>query len=129
LASRSGGPGVRLRASHELTVIRPEPRVAWFEAIVTGYNVAILDPAEGELLAYHWHQGGTSNVRSPHLHIAFGGSLIDARLASKTLSRLHLPTGPVASGAIVRFLIEDLGIEPIRKHWRQTLERDEDSIA
>jgi hypothetical protein len=43
-----------------------------------------------------------------------------------TLHKLHLPTGRVSIEAVIRFLIEDLEVAPLRDDWRAVLDRHED---
>lgn len=37
------------------------------------------------------------------------------------VEKLHFPTGPVSLAAIVRFLIEEVGVEPNRADWDRVL--------
>ena len=66
-----------------------------------------------ELFAYHWAPAaGESGRTFPHMHI---GSLVTAGSAflPKTFSRLHIPTSRVSLESVIRFLIEELEVEPI----------------
>jgi hypothetical protein len=79
----------------------------------------------GELIAaWHWHPTttrGDDKNRWPHLH-AHGVR------DTLTLHKLHLPTGRVSIEAIVRFLIEDLGVIPRRPDWGRVLEQHEQAF-
>jgi hypothetical protein len=83
-------------------------------ARVAGYRYEFRHADGPMLLAYHWHPVGVSPVTHPHLHL--GGSL-----GGLDLSKAHLPTGPVALPDVLRFAIEDLGVEPLRAGWRDLL--------
>jgi hypothetical protein len=74
------------------------------------YRYALLDANGAEILAYHWHPSGTSQVDTPHLHVS-------ARHANLDLSPLHLPTGTVTPISFVRALIAEFGVEPLRTDW------------
>ncbi len=41
------------------------------------------------------------------------------------ISDLHLPTGVVSLASIVRFLIEEIGVEPNRDDWDEVLRQIE----
>ncbi len=64
-----------------------------------------------EILAFHWAPDAAGNARTfPHVHI---GHMISGRgaFASDRFHKLHIPTGFVPVEAIVRFAIEELGVE------------------
>src|SRR5262249_11568026 len=91
---------------------------------IFAYRHHILDRDEREILAFHWHQEGKSRMRSPHLHLSSaigpvplpGGSIV-------TLDQMHLPTGFVALGDVVRLLVVEFGAVPRRDDWEAILNR------
>jgi hypothetical protein len=80
----------------------------------TGYRYEFGEQDGPELVAYHWHPEGQSNVVLPHLHARILGSAAD-------LSKLHLPTGPVTPAEVVRCLMAEFGVEPLRADWQSVL--------
>lgn len=86
---------------------------------ISGYSVTLTDGFENELLAYHWRPVGLSRVRTPHLHLGASTVGNDAIPINET----HLPTGVVALPDIVRFLIDEIGVEPNRADWKTILAR------
>jgi hypothetical protein len=80
----------------------------------TGYRYEIGEHPGPELVAYHWHLEGTSPVTEPHLHARIRGSSTD-------LSKLHLPTGLVNPDAVIRCLITEFSVEPLRPDWQDVL--------
>ena len=80
----------------------------------TGYRYEVSERDGLELVAYHWHPGGRSQVIRPHLHARIRGSDTDH-------SKLHLPTGFVTPVEVVRFLITEFGVEPLRPDWEDVL--------
>ncbi len=82
-----------------------------------GYSYQIRDEAEREIIAYHWDPEGLG-VPHPHLHLRRLTAPID-------LSKCHIPTGRVSLEAVVRFLIAELGVTPLREDWQPLLERNE----
>lgn len=59
---------------------------------------------------------------TPHLHIGSVNIAHDAPITPKTFNKLHLPTGYVSITAIVRFLIEELKVQPQHSHWSEILD-------
>ena len=64
-----------------------------------------------EFLAFHWHP--QSRVSWPHIHVRAG--------VEPALATAHIPTGRVPFEDIVRMLIDDLGVRPLRDDWRDVL--------
>jgi hypothetical protein len=105
---------IHLAARIDLTSILSELTERRFTGAVSAYSITIRLGDGAELLAYHWHPNGLSNVRGPHLHVA-------ARFTSPYLGKTHLPTGAVAIASIVHMLIADFGVAPLRADWRSIL--------
>ena len=89
------------------------------------YSYRLLDRLEHELLVYHW-QPGPSYVGpdDPHLHVSASlraaTSVVDEREIG--LDRLHLPTGQVTLTSVVRSLLTEFGVEPLRPDWSRVLD-------
>lgn len=96
--------------------------------ITTMYEYRLLDRRERELLVYHWQPGPRyAGPDQPHLHVS-------ARLLASTsavdergidLDKRHLPTGHVTMAAVVRSLITEFGVEPLRADWARVLDEAE----
>lgn len=69
---------------------------------------------EAEVVAFHWHPD-TPTPPYPHLHIG------PAATPPAFLSRAHIPTGMVYLPMILRFIITDLSVRPLRPDWHQGL--------
>ena len=80
----------------------------------TRYVVQVMDADERELLTYHWHPFGPSWAGFPHLYLG-------DPIAAADFAKAHLPTGFIPLAAIVRLLIVDLGVAPIRPDWQAVL--------
>lgn len=95
------------------------------------YEFRILDHQERELLVYHWQP--TSEFRGkdhPHVHVS---AALQARINAVTtraydLDKRHLVTGQVSPAMVVRMLIEEFGIAPLRPDWEPVLNQA-DQIA
>jgi len=91
------------------------PVASWMVDVV-GYYYAIHDSEEREVLLYHWHPRGNSPVATPHLHLEQG-----AQVGRAEIRDAHLPTGDVSMEAILRVLIEEMGVQPLRSDWELIL--------
>ncbi len=80
------------------------------------YSVRFSQSEEGECFAWHWHPG---SVTDPHLHVAAHHP--DAG----DLSRLHLPAALITFQAVLRFLLAELGVQPLRADWQRILSPNE----
>ena len=87
------------------------PGALWMVDVV-GYYYAIHDSEEREVLLYHWHPHVNSPVVIPHLHLEQG-----AQVGRAEVREAHLPTGEVSLNAILRVLIEEMGVRPRRSDW------------
>ena len=81
---------------------------------VAGYRYELHDQDGQELIAYHWHPLGNSPIATPHLHVT-------ARMSGFDLSKAHLPTGIVPLLAVLRCLITEFGVAPLRPDWDEIL--------
>jgi len=90
------------------------------------YSMALLDVQERELLVYHWHPVSRfEGLDHPHLHVSAAlTAQVDATTRREIgLDKLHLPTGQVSLAAVIRMLITEFGIAPLRHDWRDVLDR------
>ena len=101
-----GGPSeflFRLQEFYRVEEIG-HPRTLWNVDVVE-YYYTILDSEEREVLLYHWHPRGNSLVEAPHLHLGQG-----AQVRRAEIQVAHLPTGDVSLHAVLRLLIEEMGV-------------------
>jgi hypothetical protein len=110
--------------SYEFSISLRDVAMPTTQVDVSGYSVTLADGFENELLAYHWHPIGLSHVRTPHLHL--GASTV--RNDAIPINETHLPTGVVTLPEIVRYLIEEIGVEPNRADWKTILVRVEPDL-
>jgi hypothetical protein len=94
-----------------------------------GYSYDVLDADERELITFHWHPQGPSDVRTPHLHVSGVPPILLPKRPSghdappHDLRRAHIPTGIVGLDQLLFMLIRDLGVEPRDPRWDQILAR------
>ena len=84
--------------------------------VVGSYSYEIHDADGREVLLYHWHPRGSSAIVIPHLHLEQG-----AGVRREEVRNAHLPTGEVSLKAILRVLIEEMGVRPLRSDWESIL--------
>jgi hypothetical protein len=82
------------------------------------YRYEVNDAAGLELLACHWHPGGRSRWKLPHLHVSGG-----------RLDGLHLPSSRVSIEALLRVLVAELEVRPLRADWPAILDAAEQAFA
>lgn len=107
---------------------RGGPLLFAVECMFTMYEYRLLDRRERELLVYHWQPGPSyAGPDHPHLHVSASlnaaTSAIDQRQID--LDKLHLPAGRVTLTAVVRSLITEFEVEPLRSDWMRVLDEAE----
>ena len=90
----------------------PSSRTAPWQVEIVGYDYAVYDSDEREILLYHWHPHGGSPIALPHLHLGSG-----AQVGRREVRDAHLPTGHIPLSALLRLLIVEMGVQPRRQDW------------
>lgn len=89
---------------------------------IAGYSYAVDDAkTRREILAYHWHPEARGEFPHPHLHLTASLALPEG--ASRYPR--HLPTARIAAEDIVRCLIAEFGVLPLKPDWEDVLERSQ----
>lgn len=128
-----GKPGLLFRLRHDYIVIANESGRDRYQTMTPSYDYQILDLHERELLSYHWHPGGVSPVTHPHFHVTSRVRPFDVddpthptrQPHSISFADMHIPTGPVLIENVVRLLIEEFGVVPLRPDWDEVLRENE----
>jgi hypothetical protein len=105
---REVGSPLFLAASQDFTEVQDEERPGQWRVRTLRYSYALCrtpDLAE-EVVLWHWHPPISTE---PHIHV--GG----------TLHKLHIPSGRVSFEAVLRFLIQDMGVRRERPEWEELL--------
>lgn len=74
----------------------------------------------GDEPVIRWEYERRPPNRYPRHHVQIHGRA-DVGGASFDLKRLHTPTGWVTIEEVIRFLIADLGVDPLRENWQELL--------
>jgi hypothetical protein len=90
---------------------------------LVSYEYRLLDLDQREIIAFHWHPTGLSNVTDPHLHLSSRLNPIEMGRNQEPLdlADMHIPTGFVTLEDVVRLLISEFGIAPRRDDWGDLL--------
>jgi hypothetical protein len=90
---------------------------------LVSYEYRLLDPNQREIIAFHWHPTGLSNVSDPHLHLSSRLNPIEMGRNQEPLdlAGMHIPTGFVTLEDVVRLLITEFGVTPHRDDWDDLL--------
>jgi hypothetical protein len=100
---------LKLRLIMQYRIVEKSPE-QW-GASTTAYYYTI-DDNRGEIIAWHWHPN--TGFPYPHLHMG----------SRATPRQVHTPTSRVSIEAVIRYLIDELGVAPLREHredWREML--------
>jgi len=93
------------------------PRGPWtVQTVAYYYTIQEAHDPRREIFGYHWHPQGKSAVTYPHFHL-YEGAGIDEH----GVQQAHFPTGRVAVEDVLRLVIEEFAIEPLREDWNEVL--------
>ncbi|MEZ4562913.1 MAG: hypothetical protein R2853_09260 [Thermomicrobiales bacterium] len=85
-----------------------------------------LDHDERERFVDHWQPGpGFRGPEHPHLHVSAAPQARSNAVTTRAhdLDKRRLATGHVSLAMVVRMVIEEFGIAPLRPAWPQILDR------
>jgi hypothetical protein len=80
------------------------------------YNIERWDDHQ-EIVCFHW-EGAESANPNPHIHIGFAATDESLPIGPKH----HIPSGRVAIEDVVRFAIEEVGVQPVKGTWHSIVE-------
>lgn len=120
-----------MRHFYRLSDRRSEQTAARWRIATVGYIHEIADRHLERVVAYHWHPPGSGLV-TPHLHVgrqfAHPSLPEDVRGYADRLVRSHLPTGPIVLPTVLRLVIAEFGVEPLRDDWQGVLDEAEREV-
>lgn len=107
----SEGEQLWLDVTQELT--KPSPNEDKISTLA--YIYSILDSEKQPLIGFHYHpDDNDESITYPHIH-AYATE--DARFKRLNLHRRHIPSGRVPLEDVVRWLIAELRVNPLRDSW------------
>lgn len=122
-----GGKRVPLRGQHRLSfellhTYRTMRGASGWEAHTDAYSYQFYAPGDREIVAFHWHPGRGGH-HAPHAHFRQLNDPIP-------MGKCHVPTGRISLPSVVRFLIEELAVEPLRPDWSAVLtDAEQDAVV
>jgi len=127
--------GGRLFLYIELVYVVAEDKSGLPHTRTLSYVYTVFDAKERRVLGWHYHPQGRAgeSVPTPHLHV-----YVDIALADRSISKLHIPTGPVGLHDVIAFLIEQMGVQPREQYrsvergtprWRRILRESSGILA
>jgi hypothetical protein len=93
------------------------------ETVAYYYTVIELDDPWREVFAYHWHPQGRSPVIFPHFHLYQGVGTMRGEVR-----KAHFPTGRIALEEVLRLVIQEFGVIPLRDDWEAILHRTQSTF-
>ena len=137
-AQESGQPDLLLNVIHEYTVVHVpnDQERGPYKVRSTRYHYEMFDLEGRELVLYHWHPVGVSNISFPHVHAACAPRVFLPRPNTDqgrpiNVDNLHLPTSRVHLEDVIELLIRDFGVEPrpaFLDTWRDVLRGNREAV-
>ena len=104
------------------SVVAHEKAEGGWKVRTAKYIYEITDSQGGPLFDFHWHPDGESRVTTPHMHIRpsikVAAEIVDLYRA---VTKAHIPTGRISLEDVLRFLVDELDVEPLRADWETVL--------
>jgi hypothetical protein len=116
----AGRHGFEFSFLHRYWLVRDGADGDGWVARTAGYAYQFRERNGDEVVRFEWHPL-PGLVPFPHLHVHGH----DGR--GRLTGRMHIPTGVVTLGAVVRFAIEELGVRPSRSDWAEVLGDSDES--
>jgi hypothetical protein len=105
---------LRVRMQYEI-IQDDRPDYGPWRVTTRGYSHEVQLTSGEAVVSWHWHPDST--VQEPHIHNGSTQLAADAVLSR----RHHIPTDRVSLESVVRFCLDDLGVEPLRDNWDEVL--------
>lgn len=132
-----GGEGELLfRFAHQYTIVEhpDDPatpgdlRRGPFKVRSMRYRYDILDRDKNEIIVFHWDPNPQNIVTEPHVHLAIARPVTLAQRENSAvatrelhLNKLHIPTKRIFVEDVVRFLIREFAVVPLRDDWSEVI--------
>ena len=101
-------------------IVEAKGELGPWKVSTVAYIYAVQDKQRRELFAYHWHPQETPQYHYPHLHIGGG-------IAGGFFEKLHLPTRRISLEEVLRLLITQLKVKPLKRDWEKVLRETQEA--
>ncbi len=97
-----------------------------YQVVIDAWSYEIFDDEGQEILAFQWSRDELP--KPPHVHV--GSALLrgSAHPLAKGFSKLHIPTARLSIEEVIRFLITDLNVIPLREDWDAVLRAGQETF-
>jgi hypothetical protein len=106
-------PRLYLTVAMHYRLVKHAHRREWKVSTVA-YMYGVQDENQEELLGYHWHPRSTPEYAHPHLHLYEGSG-------AEVFSKRHLPTRRISLEELLRFLVVEMKVTPLKDDWEKIL--------
>lgn len=111
-----------LSIQYEIVHIPQDRHRGPYKVSTRGYMHSLQTIDGAEVIAFHWHPDGKSDVQDPHMHI--GSTQLNP--AGVITKKHHIPGRRMSVEEVLRYCIEQVGVEPLRPDWKPVLADSED---
>ncbi len=137
LPQKLKGPNVYLSIVHKYRIVRDDtPGRGPWRVTIDHYVYTIRRSPSSDssskhekLISYQWHPNPQGRYNYPHLHLYPDSIVGSPSEAAKLSSKSHIPTGRVAMEDIIRFVITQLNVQPLRKDWEKVLNETQERFT
>jgi hypothetical protein len=119
----SGPRDISFSVSHDYNIVESEhPERGPWKVASRGYIYTVSE-RDVPVFAYHWHPTPGWDVQFPHLHLY----LLESIEGNPT-HKAHFPTGRVSLESVIRLLIREFDVEPLRTDYTEVLNKGEEAF-
>lgn len=119
LRCAAGDLVLSVRLNYVITDRPDERRDQRYKVSTQRYQHSISDAtSSAEIIAWHWHPGGSPTSALPHIHVTGPPD-------GPVVRRGHVPSGRVTVEAVVRYALSDLACTADREDWEAVLDKCE----
>jgi hypothetical protein len=103
-------PALLLTLLMHYKVTEAQGQLGPWKVSTVAYLYSVQDKQGHEFFSYHWHPTSTPQYDFPHLHAHSG-----------ILAKIHLPTRRISLEEILRLVITQLNVKPLKREWEKVL--------
>jgi hypothetical protein len=119
-----GAIPISISIALEFRILKRRETLDPFTVARTKYFYVLATPTGQEVLAFHWAPDaiGQGEVTFPHVHVGRAVVTDATQVLPRTFHKVHIPTGFVTIGSVIRLAIVEFGVRPLRPDWQAVLD-------
>lgn len=110
-------PSLTLDIRMQYKIVEASGERGPYKVTITAYMYIVDDHRGREVFSYHWQPDGPK-VKFPYLHVEH-----------PHFKKAHFPTGRISLEEVLRLLIVDFGVRPLRSDWDKILTETHQKFA